>query len=111
MSREDEQRIQDILEVADQLSAMVDKGQDEYLSDFILQFAIERALQIIGEASSHLSAETRDKYPNTPWKDIIALRILITHIYHRIDHVIIWNVASESVPELATALRAEGASN
>ena len=111
MSREDQERVQDILEVADQLAVMVDKGQDEYFVDFTLQFAIERALQIIGEASSHLSAETRDKYPNIPWKDIIALRILITHIYHRIDHVLIWNIASESVPALAATLRAEDTSN
>ena len=109
MSREDEERIQDILEVADQLNAMVDKGKGEYFADFTLQFAIERALQIIGEASSHLSAETRDKYPNIPWEDIIALRILITHVYHRIDHVLIWNIASESVPALAATLRSEDA--
>lgn len=111
MSREDGERIQDILEVADQLTAMVAKGRDEYFVDFTLQFAIERALQIIGEASSHLSVETRDKYPNIPWEDIIALRILITHIYHRIDHVLIWNIASESVPALTTTLRAGRAPN
>jgi len=42
-----------------------------------------------------------------PWRDVSALRILLAHHYHRVDLDQVWQIASESVPELNSALRSD----
>lgn len=55
MIRSDEQRVADILELADKLERYVLKGYDEFCSEFGTGLTIERLLELIGEATSHLS--------------------------------------------------------
>ena len=47
-------------------------------------------LMIIGEASSRMSQETKEKYPDLPWVGTIDVRNIITHEYFRVDLNIIW---------------------
>lgn len=57
MSRADEQRVDDILDAASELAAVVSLGVDQFLTTPIYQRGIERLLEIIGEASNQLSVE------------------------------------------------------
>ncbi len=67
--------------------------------------AAERLLEIIGEASNSLSEARRQEHPEVAWRDITALRILLAHHYHRIDPDQVWQIATDSVPDLADKLR------
>ncbi len=77
---------------------------EEYLKDRKLQLAIERLLEIIGEAAKNVSADFQSKYPEIPWRKIIAQRNVITHEYGEIRQERIWTVVSSNIPELIEKL-------
>lgn len=104
MSRGDNQRLLDIIEAAAEVGAIVANGRDEYLANPVAKRAVERLLEIIGEAANLLSDETKDSFPNVEWREITNLRILLSHHYFRIDEEQIWETASVSVPELLRKL-------
>lgn len=77
---------------------------EEYLKDRKLQLAIERSLEIIGEAAKNVSSDFQDNHSEIPWKKIIAQRNVIAHEYGEIKQERIWTVVSTNIPELITAL-------
>ncbi len=105
MSRSDDERVADILEATDQLAQLVERGRAEFDADFVVRLAVERLLEIIGEAGSAMSDEGRSGYPAIEWRDITRLRIVLAHHYHRIDSAQVWNIASNGVPVPAARLR------
>ncbi len=105
MSRGDDERLADILESADQVSQLVGRGRGEFDSDIAVRFAIERLLEIIGEASNSMSADGHARYPGVNWHDISRLRIVLAHHYHRVDPDQVWEIAVNEVPILASTLR------
>jgi uncharacterized protein with HEPN domain len=104
VSRSDDERIADILEAAAQISTIVGRGKDTWENDWIAQLAVERLLEIIGESARALSDNTRASYPAVPWGDIIGLRTVLAHHYHRVDPEQVWVIASIEVPNLAAEL-------
>jgi uncharacterized protein with HEPN domain len=105
VSRTDGQRLDDLLDAADELAGIVDRGRESFDADPILRRAAERLLEIIGEAATGLAEETTGRHPTVPWRDITRLRILLAHHYHRVDPSQVWNIAAEHVPAMAAALR------
>lgn len=83
---------------------MVTRGRKSFDEDRATQLAIERLLEIIGEASSRLADETKHRYPGVAWNDVTRLRIVLAHHYHRIDRDQVWTIATSDVPELSRAL-------
>ena len=71
---------------------------DEYCSNLLLQDGIIRQLEIIGEASKHLSEATIILKPNIPWKDIVGMRNKLTHDYFGIDIDNVWETATDDIP-------------
>jgi uncharacterized protein with HEPN domain len=74
--------------------------QDEYLKDRKLQLAVERALEIIGEAARLVSPTFKTDHAEIPWKEIIGQRNVLAHEYGEINQERIWLVASRRIPEL-----------
>ena len=72
----------------------------ELLDDEILSRAIERSLEIIGEAAKQISNETKEKYNHIEWRKISGLRDIIIHQYFGVDHDLIWDIISNKIPEL-----------
>jgi uncharacterized protein with HEPN domain len=72
----------------------------------MLLFALVRAVEIIGEAASRLSPETKSVVSSVPWAAIVAMRNRLIHAYFDIDHDILWKTVSEEIPFLLSSLRA-----
>ena len=64
-------------------------------------------LSAIGEFSRKLSEELRSRHPRIPWSRIYSLRNIVAHNYDRLDHRIIWRVATTALDDLYAACRAE----
>ena len=62
--------------------------------------AVLHHLTVIGEAISRLSVELRGRYPDVPWRQIIAVRHRIVHAYFDLDWQILWDAAVEDDPGL-----------
>lgn len=61
--------------------------------------AVIRNFEIIGEASKNLPDSVKEKYPTIPWKEMYYLRNKVSHEYFGIDYEIIWDVATNYLPE------------
>ncbi|MBI5561992.1 MAG: DUF86 domain-containing protein [Deltaproteobacteria bacterium] len=61
-------------------------------------------VEIIGEAASKVSQETRDKYAAIPWIDIINMRNRLIHAYFDVDLDIVWDTAAKDIPLLIAEL-------
>lgn len=72
--------------------------------DDVLQDAVVRRLQIIGEAARKVSPETRQTHPEIPWERVIGMRHRLVHDYRRVNLDVVWEVAQESIPELVRLL-------
>lgn len=62
--------------------------------------AIERNLEIIGEAASKLPVKFRKKYKDIPWKLVISMRNKVIHEYFGVDKSILWKTVMEDIPAL-----------
>lgn len=107
MTRTDEERIADIIEACDELRTLVDRGKDTFDDDRATQPAVERLLEIIGEASNAPAEETRARFPEVDWRGITRLRVVLAHHYHRVDPELVWEMATSEVPELRRRLTSE----
>lgn len=105
MTRDDPKRVDDIIEAAEHVQALVDRGRAAFDEDVAVRLAIERLLEILGEAANSVTDATRSQFPAVPWADMSRLRILLAHHYHRIDPNQVWTIAADEVPELLRRLR------
>ena len=82
------------------------KTYDDYLSNRMLRGAVERHVEIIGEAARRTSETTREACPAIPWRAIIGQRNVLAHEYDEIFDESVWAVATRRMPELIEAVRA-----
>ncbi len=75
-----------------------------FLGNEDLQAAIERYIEVIGEAAGKLSRRTRDLAPDVPWSQVIGARNIIVHGYATIDPSRIWDIVTDHVPSLRVAV-------
>jgi len=73
-------------------------------SDRLLELALVRLLEIVGEAANRVPEGVRARYPNIPWSQIVALRNRLIHGYNAVDLDILWRIVVQDLPPLATAL-------
>lgn len=66
----------------------------------MMQDAIIRQIEIIGEASSKLSKTFRDSNSQIPWKNIIGMRNKLIHDYFGVDVMAIWETVVNDIPSL-----------
>jgi len=93
----------DAARTVEQLSSNQDFTQ--YSNDRKTQLAVERSLEIIGEAASKVSTSFRNAHPETPWRQIIGQRNVLIHEYGEIKQERIWKVVRENIPQLIELLK------
>jgi uncharacterized protein with HEPN domain len=79
-------------------------GLDEYLRNEMLQAAVERKIELIGEAARKVSDSFKRSHPEVPWKSIISQRNVVVHDYGEIKPERIWGVVTTQLPELIAKL-------
>lgn len=94
-------RLRDILAAIDAVAEMI-AGRDlgQFRSNLQLRLAVERCVEIISEASRHVPADDKARFPDVPWPEIAGIGNRLRHEYGRVDDIIIWQVATRSLPEL-----------
>ena len=80
------------------------KGCADLADDQMLQFALVRAIEIIGEAAGRVSEEVQKSAPEIPWREAVGIRNRLVHAYFDVDLGILWQTAVESVPQLQERL-------
>jgi len=80
------------------------KTRKDIKTDEILVLALIKEIEIIGEAATKLSIETKEKFPNVEWRDIIGMRNRLIHAYDEIDFGILCDTIVNDIPQLIKEL-------
>ena len=103
----DLQRLQHISKCISDLEEIL-KGvdADSFYRNSEKKYAVERILEIIGEAVNRISEQTLAKSNQSiPWRDIVDFRNLVTHEYFRVDYTMIYKLATEEIPIIKSAIQ------
>jgi len=95
--------IRDAIERIEQYAS---RGHEAFLTEYHWQDGIIRQLEIVGEATKHLSAEFRKAHPQVPWQRIAGLRDVLVHDYMGVDLDAVWDIVRNRVPELKSQVLA-----
>ncbi|MGA9583524.1 MAG: HepT-like ribonuclease domain-containing protein [Allosphingosinicella sp.] len=87
--------------------SLAEIAESDFLEDRDKADATALRLSAIGEFSRKLSDEMRSRYPQIAWLRMYSLRNIVAHNYDKLDHRIIWRVATTALDELHDACRAE----
>jgi uncharacterized protein with HEPN domain len=100
-------RLRDMLEAAQtarQHSA--GKSFDDLESDELLQLALIRLIEVIGEAAKYVSDPTRSLIPEIPWGQVTGTRDRLIHGYSTVDLTIVWEIVADDLPVLIESIQA-----
>ncbi|MBI4582161.1 MAG: DUF86 domain-containing protein [Planctomycetes bacterium] len=70
----------------------------------LLQLGLVRLVEIVGEAASRVTADTRRHHPHIPWAQITSMRNRLVHGYDFVDYDILWQTVTEDLPPLVGQL-------
>ena len=107
MREDDRVRVKHMIDAAESIARFIEgRVRADLDKDLLLQFAVLRAVEIIGEAAARVSAETQSNVPQIPWRTIIAMRNRLIHGYFEIDTEIVWKTVTEEIPAIVPVLKA-----
>jgi uncharacterized protein with HEPN domain len=79
-------------------------SEETYRADSKTQRAVERNLQIVGEAAHKLSAALKSAHAAIPWDEVYAARSKIVHFYFGVDQTILWDILQQDLDPLLEAV-------
>lgn len=88
----------------EELVARIDR--DTFDRDWVIQDAIIRELEVLGEAAGRVSPDFISANPTIPWREMTGIRHKLIHDYFVVDLSVVWETAVRNVPEAAVLLRA-----
>lgn len=101
MKRDIRQYLEDIVESITKLEEYIkDLTQEDFYKNTLIQDAVLRRIETIGEAVKHVPKYLRDKYPAIPWKKIADMRDILSHEYFGIILENAWNVTRKETAKL-----------
>lgn len=91
----------DMLQAVKEVEVMMDDHElAAFLENIILVRALERCIEIIGEAAKRVSPSFMHSHPQIPWSEIIGQRNILAHEYGQIDYEMLYKTAVNDIPEL-----------
>ncbi|MFH1840896.1 MAG: DUF86 domain-containing protein [Candidatus Shapirobacteria bacterium] len=79
--------------------------EKDFYQDSLRQSGVIRQLEIIGEAASHISKETKESRPDFPWHAAIGMRNKLIHHYFGVDLDAVWKTVKEDLPGLKKTVK------
>jgi uncharacterized protein with HEPN domain len=101
-------RLTDIVEAIELIrSEMAGVTLQAFEGDKRKRWIVERGIEIISEASRHLSDELKARYPEIPWPKVAGIGNVLRHEYEHVAHDVLWHVVRDDLPPLEKACREE----
>ncbi|MEI6881612.1 MAG: DUF86 domain-containing protein [Bacteroidetes bacterium] len=94
-------RLQHILEAIHEIETyLVSSDFTEFMNNSMMRFACIKQMEIIGEASNHISEDIKSKFTDIEWAQIIGMRNIFVHEYFGIDTNLVWEIIKNDIPDL-----------
>jgi uncharacterized protein with HEPN domain len=87
-------------------SKVAGKTLTEFRGDWELRFIVERAIEIISEATRRVPDDLKALRPEIPWRSVAGIGNVLRHEYHTISDKVIWDVVQDDLPPLKVAIEA-----
>jgi uncharacterized protein with HEPN domain len=98
--------VEDMLDAMDKAELLLEGvTYEQFEADFRINFAVIRALEIVGEAAKRLPLNLREQYPDIPWKVMAGMRDRIIHGYDVVDLQIVWDAVKRDIPQVKPQIR------
>jgi uncharacterized protein with HEPN domain len=75
------------------------------MENSMMRFACIKQMEIIGEASNHVSDETKYRFTSIEWSQIIGMRNVFVHEYFGVDSTLVWEIIKNDVPDLKEKIK------
>lgn len=85
------------------LALAAGKSRADFDADEVLRLALIYLVQIVGEAASQVSQETKDAHPEVPWQSIVGMRHRLVHGYFAVDEDMVWKTVTAELQPLLRA--------
>jgi uncharacterized protein with HEPN domain len=86
-------------------SYVVNSDFSDFMANSMMRYACIKQLEIIGEASNHVSAETKLKFSGIEWSQIVGIRNVFVHEYFGIDSSLVWEIIKNDLPDLKDKIK------
>jgi len=97
--KKDKAYLQHILDAISDIETFIESvSKEEFFKNKEKQYAVLRALEIIGEATKNLSKELKATHPEIPWKDIAGMRDKLIHEYFGVELQLVWETVKNNLP-------------
>jgi uncharacterized protein with HEPN domain len=93
-----------ILERIDRILNYTKAGREAFLDDPLIQDAVIRNFEVIGEAAKRVPVEYRDSHPIIPWRGLTSLRDVLIHQYEGVSSDEVWRIVQHELPSLRQAI-------
>ena len=102
----DKIRLQHILDAIEEIEKyLIATDFSIFINNSMMRFACIKQMEIIGEASNHISEELKSKFTDIKWAQIIGMRNVFAHEYFGIDSSIVWEIIKNDIPELKAKVK------
>ena len=103
--RREEAWLLDMLQSAREAAAFANGlSFTEFQKNRMAQFAILKAIEIIGEAASQVGSDFKEAHSEIPWPEIIGMRNRLVHGYFNINLKRVWETVLQDIPQLISRL-------
>ena len=101
----DHVRLKHILDAILEIESYIVKADfSEFLNNSMMRFACIKQMEIIGEASNHISDEAKLKFSSVEWSQIIGMRNVFVHEYFGVDSSLVWEIIRNDIPDLKSKI-------
>ena len=97
----DKARLMHILEAINEIENYISKVEfDDFVLNSMMRFPSIKQMEIIGEASNHISQDIKAQFSTIEWSQIIGMRNVFVHEYFGIDTRLVWEIIKNDLPDL-----------
>lgn len=97
----DKIRLMHILDAIEEIQNYISQVDfDAFMDNSMMRFACIKQMEIIGEASNHISTETKERFSTIEWAQIVGMRNVFVHEYFGVDSSLVWEIIKNDLPDL-----------
>ncbi|MBK7762375.1 MAG: DUF86 domain-containing protein [Bacteroidetes bacterium] len=101
----DKIRLMHILDAITEIETYISEVDFEvFMDNSMMRFACIKQMEIIGEASNHISPETKERFSTIEWTQIVGMRNVFVHEYFGVDVSLVWEIIKNDLPDLKSKI-------